>query len=134
MLNRRTILLGLLSCPVCASLAHAADGPHWSYEGTEGPAQWGNLDPSFKACAVGTAQSPIDLKDAVKTDFGRVILDWKPQAYALVNNGHTIQANAKRQRRQRDLRAATIPLSCAERTRRQRRAHGDGGAFRSRET
>lgn len=95
MRNRRTILLGLLSCPICASLARAADGPAWSYEGADGPAHWGELDPSFRACAVGNAQSPIDLKDAIKADFGRVNIDWKPQAYALVNNGHTIQANAK---------------------------------------
>ena len=95
MLDRRAVLLGLLSCPVCASLARAAEGPHWSFEGADGPAHWGDLDPSFKACAVGSQQSPIDLKNAIKADFGHVDLDWKPQAYAVVNNGHTIQANAK---------------------------------------
>ena len=95
MVDRRAVLLGLLSCPVCASLARAADEAHWSYEGTDGPTQWGELDPGFKACSAGTQQSPIDLKGAIKADFGRLELDWKPQAYAIVNNGHTIQANAK---------------------------------------
>jgi len=95
MVDRRAVLIGLLSCPVCASLARAADEAHWSYEGTDGPTQWGELDPGFKACSAGTQQSPIDLKGAIKADFGRLELDWKPQAYAIVNNGHTIQANAK---------------------------------------
>lgn len=95
MLDRRAMVLGLLSCPVCASLARAAEGASWSYAGNNGPARWGELDPSFKACAAGTEQSPIDLKDAIKADFGRLVLDWKPQAYTVVNNGHTVQANAK---------------------------------------
>ncbi|HYL47972.1 MAG TPA: carbonic anhydrase family protein [Stellaceae bacterium] len=95
MVDRRAVLIGLLSCPVCASLARAADEAHWSYEGTDGPTQWGELDPGFKACSAGTQQSPIDLKGAIKADFGHLELDWKPQAYAIVNNGHTIQANAK---------------------------------------
>ncbi|SRR5579875_66877 len=94
MLDRRAVLFGLLSCPVCVSFAQAAES-HWSYEGADGPAQWGELDPSFKACGAGGQQSPIDLKGAIKAEFGRLRLDWKPQAYALVNNGHTIQANAK---------------------------------------
>ncbi len=95
MLDRRAVLLGLLSCPICASVVRAAEGPHWSYEGADGPAQWGELDPDFKTCAVGTQQSPIDLKGAIKADFGHLELDWKPQAFALVNDGHTIRANAK---------------------------------------
>ena len=95
MVARRAVLLGLLSCPLCASLARAADEGHWSYEGADGPTQWGELDPGFKACSVGTQQSPIDLKGAIKADFGHLELDWKPQAYAIVNDGHTIQANVK---------------------------------------
>lgn len=98
-LDRRALLLGLLSCPACASLARAADaahGPHWTFaEGPEGPARWGELDPSFKVCAVGTEQSPIDLKGAIRANLPPVRLDWRPEAYAVVNNGHYIQANAK---------------------------------------
>ena len=97
MLDRRAVLLGLLSCPACAALARAAEaGPHWTFEdGHDGPAHWGELDPSFKACGIGIEQSPIDLKDAIRANIAPVRLDWKPQAYAVVNNSHTIQANAK---------------------------------------
>ena len=96
MLDRRALLLGLLSCPACAALARAAEGPHWTFtEGPDGPAHWGELDPSFKACGIGTEQSPIDLKGAIRADIGRVALDWKPQAYTIINSSHTIQANAK---------------------------------------
>lgn len=96
MLDRRAVLLGLLSCPACATLARAAEGPHWTFEeGPDGPAHWGSLDPSFKACGIGTEQSPIDLKGAIRARIAPVRFDWKPQAYVIVNNSHTIQANAK---------------------------------------
>ncbi|QGM46286.1 carbonic anhydrase [Methylocystis heyeri] len=90
MLHRRKFLLGLMACPLCARGA-VAEGPHWEYET---PGAWGELDPAYKVCAVGQEQSPIDLKDAISADFGRIAIDWKPQAFPILNNGHTIQADA----------------------------------------
>jgi carbonic anhydrase len=94
LLSRRHVSLGLLACPLCAGAAQAADGPHWDYEGHGGADKWGALTESFKACAVGTEQSPIDLSQGVKADLDPLAIDWKPQAFKIVNNGHTIQANA----------------------------------------
>ena len=67
-----------------------AEGAHWTYDD---PQHWGAHDETAKACALGAEQSPIDLTDAVKADTRPPKLGWKPQAYEIVNNGHTIQAN-----------------------------------------
>jgi carbonic anhydrase len=45
-------------------------------------------------CAIGGEQSPVDLKGAIKAEIHAPVLSWKPQAFKVVNNGHTIQANA----------------------------------------
>ncbi len=79
MLNRRGFFLGLLACPACAAMARAAEGPHWEYEGHGGAEKWGDLDDSYKACAVGAEQSPIDLSGAIKATIDPLDLDWKPQ-------------------------------------------------------
>jgi len=92
-LNRRRLLAGLLACPVCAA-GGRAEGPHWEYEGHGGAAKWGELDEGYKACAFGAEQSPIDLSGAIRANIDPLNLDWKPQAFKIINNGHTIQANA----------------------------------------
>ena len=76
-------------------MARAAEGPHWDYEGHGGAEKWGELDASYKACAVGAEQSPIDLSGSIKATLDPLNLNWKPQAYEIENNGHTIQADAK---------------------------------------
>jgi carbonic anhydrase len=53
------------------------------------------LDSRFQACAVGSEQSPIDITRAVRADIGRLDIKWDPQPFEVVNNGHTIQANAE---------------------------------------
>lgn len=90
MINRRTLLAGLLACPACASVARA-DGPHWSYEGHGGPDHWGELEKNFQACSTGTQQSPINLQGSVRAETAGPKLSWKPAAFKARNNGHTIQ-------------------------------------------
>jgi carbonic anhydrase len=94
LLSRRYFSLGLLVCPLCAGAARAADAPHWDYEGHGGAQKWGDLDGGYRTCSVGTEQSPIDLSGAVKATLDPLQFNWKPQAFKIVNNGHTIQANA----------------------------------------
>jgi hypothetical protein len=36
---------------------------HWSYEGENGPQNWGKLKPEFNLCAIGKRQSPIAIRD-----------------------------------------------------------------------
>jgi carbonic anhydrase len=95
MMNRRHALklfAGLALCPLCKP-ALAAEGAHWSYEGTGAPAKWGDLDAANKACAIGQQQSPIDIGPTLKSQLPPLGLRWPNSADTIVNNGHTIQLN-----------------------------------------
>ncbi|RAO75882.1 carbonic anhydrase [Dyella jiangningensis] len=84
---------GALALPL--STEKGASSPHWAYTGEAGPAHWTSLDPSFSACGVGLAQSPIDLesRDAKPGKAGEFHIDYEKGDVDLVNNGHTVQAN-----------------------------------------
>ncbi|MCF6410773.1 carbonic anhydrase [Pseudalkalibacillus salsuginis] len=77
---------------------HSKQTAHWSYEGETGPEHWGELDQANATCVDGSEQSPINI------EFSQVITDkkteniqiqYEPTPFTLVNNGHTVQANAK---------------------------------------
>ena len=89
----KTVAAALMVLAGCA--AHAqGHGPHWVYKGAHGnPAQWGELDPAFEACAKGQAQSPIDISKPVKAELPALTFAYGSAAPTLVNNGHTIQVN-----------------------------------------
>ena len=78
---------------------------HWSYEPGTGPADWGAINPAWRLCAEGRAQSPIDLANAEPAELPPVelrlpsgrdveVLNQEGVIDAL-DNGHTIQVNAK---------------------------------------
>ena len=95
-MNRRNLLkalAGLAVCPVCTTAGFAAEGAHWSYEGTAGPAQWGDLDAANKVCSLGSQQSPINIGPTIKSQLPALKLSWGKTADTIVNNGHTIQLN-----------------------------------------
>ncbi|WP_080422656.1 carbonic anhydrase family protein [Burkholderia ubonensis] len=92
-LNRRRFLTAAIACPLCASLARADELVHWTYEGHDGTAQWGKLDKKFEACVVGSEQSPLDLSTPIEAKIGGLDVNWVSEAFSVVNNGHTIQAN-----------------------------------------
>lgn len=86
----RSLVLALL---VCAPAAHAADA-HWSYEGAEGPSKWAKLDSHYAECANGHAQSPIDIRKAVKkSGLPDLAFQYNDVPLKIVNNGHTVQIN-----------------------------------------
>jgi carbonic anhydrase len=76
-----------------AKVAPAEHGVHWSYDGDAGPQSWGQLKPEFNKCSSGTRQSPIDIRDGVRVDLDPVQFDYKPSAFRVVDNGHTVQVN-----------------------------------------
>jgi carbonic anhydrase len=88
--TRRSFLAGLASCPLCAA-ARASEGSHWGYDDAK---TWGQHDAAYQACSIGGEQSPVDLTEAIKANIQPPLLSWKPQAFKVANNGHTIQANA----------------------------------------
>ena len=75
--------------------AAGAHAPHWSYDGTGGPDEWGKLKAEFIACAVGKRQSPIDIREGVKVALDPVQFDYQPTTFRVVDNGHTVQVNVQ---------------------------------------
>lgn len=69
---------------------HAA---HWDYTGSGGPERWGNLKPEFAKCSNGARQSPIDIRDGLKVQLDPVHFEYKPSAFRVIDNGHTVQVN-----------------------------------------
>ena len=82
----------LAAAPVWAADHHHA---HWSYSGKTGAKHWGAMEEGFKTCAIGKAQSPINIvaKQAEKGGLKPLELAYASSAGEIVNNGHTIQVN-----------------------------------------
>lgn len=70
---------------------------HWSYEGETGPEHWNELDPKNSACLNGSEQSQINIEFSqvqAKQAAEGLQIKYKPSSFTLMNNGHTVQANA----------------------------------------
>jgi carbonic anhydrase len=70
-----------------------AEDVHWSYEGEDGPAHWGDLSPEFAACAAGMEQSPIYLASMAEANPADLKFAYQSSPLTIVNNGHTVQVN-----------------------------------------
>jgi carbonic anhydrase len=80
--------------PTQALGSRTVHGAHWSYEGEAGPAHWGELAHAWEACETGLEQSPIDLATSVApADVAGLSISWSTTGLAILNNGHTVQAN-----------------------------------------
>jgi carbonic anhydrase len=99
----RHVRIGTFAILVVAGL-FAADGAFaqyvapkfpaaWTYEAPTGPAQWGDLDPSYAACKTGTHQSPIDINGAAPAELSPIKFDYKLTPLKIVNTGYTVQVN-----------------------------------------
>jgi carbonic anhydrase len=96
-MNRRhalRALTGLVLCPLCSSSGFAAEGTHWTYQGTTGPDSWGDVDAASQVCSVGSQQSPIDIISSINAQLPPLRIVWGKTADTIVNNGHTIELNA----------------------------------------
>lgn len=78
-----------------AGRTHAADGqgPAWAYDGARGPAHWAELAPEFATCARGNRQSPIDIHDGIAVDLDPIAFDYRPSAFRVVDDGHTVRVD-----------------------------------------
>ncbi|MDE0609144.1 MAG: carbonic anhydrase family protein [Anaerolineaceae bacterium] len=68
---------------------------HWDYEGETGPDNWGSLSPDYALCAEGTAQSPIDIRNAVELDLVAIHFDYGRTPNNVTNTGHSIQVDVE---------------------------------------
>jgi carbonic anhydrase len=88
-----TVAAAATATKAVTTAATTAAAPHWEYDGTEGPAHWGDLD-GYAVCKTGQQQSPIDITKSVKLSPPQALtLNYKDSAISLVNNGHTAQVN-----------------------------------------
>lgn len=72
--------------------ALAADKPHWTYSGEEGPENWAKLTPEYGACA-GKNQTPIDLAGFIEAELKPIRFSYQAGGNEIFNNGHTVQVN-----------------------------------------
>jgi carbonic anhydrase len=72
-----------------AMAVHQTD--HWSYEGENGPANWGKINAAWSKCATGDRQSPIDIRNGMKVELEQINFDYRPAGFNVIDNGHTIQ-------------------------------------------
>ncbi|MEO7338002.1 MAG: carbonic anhydrase family protein [Caldimonas sp.] len=73
--------------------AHDGKSAHWDYQGAEGPQSWARLRPEFVQCSAGTRQSPINIEGGIKVQLDPVAFDYRPGAFRVIDNGHTVQVN-----------------------------------------
>ena len=80
---------------VAAAAAAEAAKPRisnvWAYEGENGPAYWGSINPAWAKCGSGNRQSPIDIRDGMKVDLEQITFDYHPSSFNVTDNGHTVQ-------------------------------------------
>lgn len=66
---------------------------HWAYSGDTGPDSWGRLKPEYRQCMLGKRQSPIDIRDGIPVELDPIAFDYRPSAFRVIDNGHTVQVN-----------------------------------------
>ena len=66
---------------------------HWGYTGEGAPERWAALNPDFATCAIGTRQSPIDIREGIRVDLEKIQFDYRPSGFSVLDNGHTVQVN-----------------------------------------
>lgn len=65
----------------------------WGYAGDVGPEHWAGLAPENRLCAIGTRQSPIDIREGLAVDLEPIAFDYRPGSFSVLDNGNTIQVD-----------------------------------------
>lgn len=72
-----------------------ASAVRWSYDGKDGPENWGKLNADFATCDSGRNQSPVNIEDTIDAPLKPLKGIQKNAVKEIFNNGHTVQANFK---------------------------------------
>jgi len=90
----KLVLTSLLGGILISGIALATDDKaHWSYEGHEGPANWGELSQDYSTCKSGKSQSPVNINTSTTVKLADIKFSYSAAPIDVVNNGHTIQMN-----------------------------------------
>jgi carbonic anhydrase len=65
--------------------------PEFGYTDDIGPSNWGQLDPSYRACSEGRSQSPVDLGGARPAALPPMRIAYQPAEVEVENNGHSVE-------------------------------------------
>jgi len=68
---------------------------HWGYAGEGAPDRWGELGPENRLCAIGTRQTPIDIRDTLKVDLEPIQFEYRASSFSVIDTGHSIQVNVE---------------------------------------
>jgi len=87
----------------CATETGDHHAVHWGYGQDDGPGQWSSLNPDWSICTNGSAQSPIDVRNAQdSSELAGLALEMPEASVRVIrqehvlhalDNGHTIQVN-----------------------------------------
>ena len=99
----RSIVIGRATAKIVTAIAvlvagnslHAAEAVRWSYSGATGPEHWAELAPEYAACEIGVNQSPVDITETIASELDPLDFDYGSGSTIVVNNGHTLQVNAR---------------------------------------
>lgn len=64
--------------------------PQWSYDGKTGPPVWGEIEPAWRACSAGKAQSPIDIEPRAGA-ASPIAFHYRPTPATVFDDGHLLQ-------------------------------------------
>jgi len=92
-MHKRLFLITCLAVSLSISDVALASSS-WSYEGTNGPANWAYLRSDYAICASGQMQSPINITAAIQTELPAIDFHYgMPGRPFVTNNGHTIRVS-----------------------------------------
>jgi carbonic anhydrase len=77
-----------------AAQTNGLNNAPWDYEGKRGSLVWNKLDPAYKGCSQGHAQSPIDIHGArLNKSLKPIEFHYLAGPVTLENDGHTVIAH-----------------------------------------
>jgi carbonic anhydrase len=91
----KPLLAAALGLAFVAAHTRAQEFTPWSYQGSNGPAHWAELDMAYKKCKFGLQQSPVNIVTAKveKAPLKPSVFAYKSVPVEVVNEGHSIQVN-----------------------------------------
>ncbi len=85
----------ILAVGVCQQTAArdsvSSEEPEWSYSGSTGPDQWGELAQAYRTCATGELQSPIDITEAQRVTYTPLLFRYRSQLLEAENTGRVVR-------------------------------------------
>jgi len=93
--HKDAVVMSILAVLIAGNDSRADEMIHWGYSGEAGPEHWAELSPEYAVCGTGVNQSPVNISDTVVAELDPLELDYQGSSTTVINNGHTLQVDAK---------------------------------------